>query len=218
MTGARRARRIVAAVACAALLIAFVSVLGQERRHIVGTNSVPARDLVATITAGQTACQKERVLPAGTRSLTLGANTMGAPGPELVLTVTAGGRQVARGRVAGNYPDSGVVGINMDPVDRTYEHVVVCVRDLGPASLNLYGEPTTLGTPLTAGGVRKEAVATVIWYGHTQSWASLVPTIAHHADTGGTELFGALTLWLALAFVLLAGAGALFVTLREADR
>lgn len=207
-----------AGLACALLLIAFVEVLPRERPRLAGTNSVPAKVSAGTIEAGQSACQTERVVPGGARKLTLGATSLGAPGPELEVRITSGGREVAHGRLPGNYPDRGIVTVPITPIADTVGSAHVCIRNVGPAALSLYGERTQSGTPLTTGGVGQQAAITLIWDGEEKSWAALVPTIVHHADVGGTQLFGSLTLWVPFGLVLLAGALALVVTLREADR
>jgi hypothetical protein len=136
---AARGRRIVAALACLALVIALVSNLTERSGRFSGTNSISARADVADIQAGQEICQKEAVVPAGTRSLTLGARTnqpAPATGPRLDVTVkTPSGTPVTRGRLPAGYPDSGSVSIPVEPVTKTAPSAIVCIRDAGPGPI-----------------------------------------------------------------------------------
>lgn len=219
MTKDAKARRIVAAIACLALLGLFVSALLKERPRLAGGNAVPAKvPVIGLNNPGDEACQIETTLPRGATRLTLGATSFGAPGPALDAKVISGTRVIARGHLEGNYRDSGVVGIPITPVDKTILHTTVCVKNLGPVAMNFFGNATQSGTPLTAAGTPQMAALTFIWDAKPDSYLERLPTIVHHADTGGTQVLGTLTLWVALALLLAAATAGLVVTLREADR
>jgi hypothetical protein len=222
MFTAARGRRLVALLACAALVVAFAVVLPDVAARLTGSNAVPGKTAIAKLAPGQRACQRGETLPAGTASLSLGAQTAARRSPTgsaLRVTVTdPQGSVVTRGRVAAGYEDVAAVGIQLAPVRAAVQSVTVCVRNDGPVAMELLGSPTARPAPLYVQGHQVSALLALVWYGKPESWLSHVSTIAHHADTGGTQVAGGLTLWLALALVLMAGAAALVVTLREGDR
>jgi hypothetical protein len=220
MFTAARGRRLVAVLACAALIVAFAVVLPDVAARLSGSNAVPSRAPIAKLGPGQRACQRGEMLPGGTASLSLGAQTVARLPTGSAFRVTVAdvhGKVVTRGHVAAGYPDVAAVGIQLDPVKTAVESATVCVRNDGPASVELFGTPTGKPAPLYVQGRQASALLSLVWYGKPESWLSHVSTIAHHADTGGTQVAGALTLWLALALVLAAGVAALVVTLRESD-
>ena len=218
---AARGRRIVAGLACLALVVGLITNVTGSRGFFSGTNSISARADVADLQAGQEICQKEAVVPAGTRSLTLGARTNQPPpvtGPRLDVTVkTPSGTPVTRGRLPAGFADTGSVNIPLEPVTKTAPSAIVCIRDGGPGPISLYGSLTSEPAQLFVGKQQLSGLLTVVWYGQEKNWLQQAPAIAHHADTGGTQVLGSLTLWLTLGFVLVGAAAALFVTLRESD-
>jgi hypothetical protein len=220
MTKDAKMRRILAALACAGLIVAFASTLARERNTLAGSNTAPPKAPVAQLQAGQTACQHGVLIPAGVKGLRLGARTnLGAPtpGPGVSARILVGGTVISRGSLKAGYAENGSVSMPVTPIDGTHAGSTVCVHNDGPVRMEFYGATTAAGTPLTVAGKPTMAVLTLIFDGKRESWASSVPTIAHHADTGGTQVFGSLTLWLAAAFVLAAGLGAVYLTLREGD-
>jgi hypothetical protein len=81
--------------------------------------------------------------------------------------------------------------------------------------MDLFGNGLTSGTPLTAAGTKQMAKLTLIWNAAPDSYLDRLPAIVDHADTGGTQTFGTLTLWIPLALLILVAGGALILTLRE---
>ncbi len=112
----------------------------------------------------------------------------------------------------------GSVALSLAPIGTTITNARVCIRNVGHVPMELYGEGSATPSALWVAGQQQNGLLTFIWYGGESSYLSHLPTIAHHADTGGTQVAGPLTLWLALALVTLALASALFVTVRESDR
>lgn len=220
MTKDAKMRRILAVLACAGLIVAFVAKLADQHNTLAGSNTAPPKAPVAQLQPGKTACQHDVLIPAGVKGIRLGAATnLGAPtpGPGVSVRVLVGGTEISRGSLKAGYKESGTVAMPVTPIDATHAGSTVCVRNDGPVRMEFYGATTAAGTPLTVAGQPTMAVLTLIFDGKRESWASSVPTIAHHADTGGTQVFGSLTLWLAAAFVLAAGVGAVYLTVREGD-
>jgi hypothetical protein len=219
MTKDAKARRVVAAIVCLAFAGWFVSAVTQERPRLAGGNSVPPHvPVIGLNNPGDEGCQVETTLPAGAERLALGTTSFGKPGPSLAAKILLGKRVIARGHLKGGYPDVGAVYIPIPPVKRTILHTTVCVKNLGPGPMNFYGNATQFGTPLVAVGTKEMAALTFIFDAKPDTYLDRLPAIVHHADTGGTQVFGTLTLWVALALLLAAASAALVVTLREADR
>lgn len=206
---------MVAALACAGLLVALASTLDDSVGRLTGSNSVPASAAVATVEPKQVLCQKEAIVPAGTRMLTLGASAASATTPALDVTVkTARGERVTRGHLPGGYGAVGSVNIPVESVNDTVGDATVCIRNAGRAPLMLYGTVTPTPSQLFVDGRQLNGLLTVLWYGGAESWLAHVPEIMHHVDVGGTQIAGGSTLWLVLGLVLAASALALYLTLR----
>ena len=209
-------RLLAAVVPLVALIVLLATTLSPERPRLAGGNSVPAKVAVIGLNhAGDQGCQVDETIPGGATSLTLGISSSGAAGPALDVRVTSSGRMVAHGRLAAGYADSGTATIPITAVTRTAPATTVCVKNLGPGPINLWGNAIKFGTPLTAAGTKQMAKLTLIWNAKPDSYLDRLPAIVHHADTGGTQVFGGFTLWVPLALVMLAAAAALVVTLRE---
>lgn len=145
----RRATLILPLVVLVVLSIAALVV----RSEAAWTLGVPSNEAVVTLQPGQEVCQGPVRLTNGVAAtgVTLQLGTFFKPaGPPLAVRAARGGKDLARGRIAGGYPDivnadrqSGTIAVPDTPFD-------LCVRNEGQIPVALYG---------TGGAASAETVA-----------------------------------------------------------
>src|SRR4051812_31903145 len=112
-----------------ALAVAFGGL--RSERHTQGTNHVRAALPVVQLAAGQTACQRGELVPAGTGGVRLWVTGDGSP-----FSVAVGG---ARAERAAGWV-SGPVDVDLPKTTTARRDVPVCVTNGGPGMLTLAGD------------------------------------------------------------------------------
>jgi hypothetical protein len=136
-------RRVLLGVVAAGLVaLAVVAVL--QRTKLAFTLGVPRQLPAVALQSGHTGCQQPIDVPAHAAfdQVAVPVGTYHAVGSPLRLDVLDPQRRVlARGRLAGGYPDIGLRTVERIPLDRTVRApaIAVCVRNLGPRPVALYG-------------------------------------------------------------------------------
>lgn len=210
-----RWRLVLAVGGCAVLLVIVVLNLAQRDSRIVGTNAIPARQMVANVPPHAKICQRGVTLPGSAHALVLSVSTQGQPGPPLDVSVSAGGRVVATGHAKPGWGD-GAIGVTMTSVSGSQTGADVCVVNRGDVPLDFFGVPTSFESRLTVGRDKQPAEIALLWFGKKESWFAALPRIARNTTNAGTRLLGAATFWIAFALVLAAGALAVRTLVREA--
>jgi hypothetical protein len=191
----------------------FAGTMDHRAERLAASNSVKLQQPVIQINGGSRLCQSI-LAPRDAASAMFFLAPTTPKGPPLTLTVTAGGRTVARSHIAGGWT-GGTPHLPFHALDRTYLEARICVRNDGRAPLAFSGLPIGVPTSTTVDGHPQKAAVTVEFFRPgTSTWWSLLPTIAHRAGVLKGSLAGSWALWVAAALVLLAGLGALAIALR----
>jgi hypothetical protein len=203
----------VAAVACALLLLcaALAAGLTRSENRYAGFNSVRSPGAVTELERGDEVCQLIETVPADTAAVEVVGLTGGVPGPPLRATVsTRGGEQIADGRLPGGYGD-GKVAVPVTEIGYTVPDAAVCIGSAGRGKLTLLGVPTA-PAGLEINGEQKPGLLTIAYRRDgEESLLALLPTIAHRAGLGKTNLAGDWTFWALVA--LFVGASGLALRL-----
>jgi hypothetical protein len=203
---------LVPLLALVLLAAAFARTMDHTGERLAGSNSVKLQQPAIQIDGGSRLCQPI-VAPRDAASALMFVAPTGPKGPPLALTLTSAGRTVARSHIAGGWT-GGTARFAFPTLRSTYSPAKICVRNDGKAPIAFSGLPTAGPTSTTVDGTQQRAVITVEFFRPGVSdWWSLLPTIAHRAGVLKGSLAGAWGFWLAAVLVLLAGAGALALTL-----
>ena len=147
----RRALIAVCALAVAGLIAA--SLVHRTARAF--TLGVQPGFAAVVLQPGQTGCQQPIDVPAHAAfdRVTVPVGTFFQKGSPLALTVrSASGATLARGRLAGGYPDVGKRPLERIVLDRRVSapRIAVCVRNEGPRRVALYGNSALAARTSTA--------------------------------------------------------------------
>jgi hypothetical protein len=160
--GDRRVWRwsLVAIVPMAGLIAYFLVV---PRSYYTGTNSVGVRSIVASVKQGQRLCVPDLLLPGRTAAVQFSYGVLGPP-PALRVTISSGGRVVARGSARGQPPGPPahvtVPIAPQIPARPVVRHATLCIAVGRGGSAQVAGfaalpsnlpPPTIDGRPLKAG-------------------------------------------------------------------
>ena len=200
-------------VALALLALAFARTMDHTAERLAGSNSVKLQQPAIQIDASSRLCQPI-VAPRDAASALVFVAPTAPKGPPLTMTLTSGGRSLARSHIAGGWT-GGTVRFAFPTLTTTSSKAMLCVRNEGAAPIAFSGLPTAELTSTTVDGTAQRAVITVEFFRPgVSNWWSMLPTIAHRAGILKGSLSGGWSFWLAAALVLLAGVGALTITLR----
>jgi hypothetical protein len=199
------------------LALAFVRTMGHTGERLAASNSVKLQQPAVQINGGSLLCQPI-VAPHDAASALVFAAPTGPKGPPLTMTLSGGARTVATSHIAGGWT-GGLARFSFPALGTTYAKATLCIRNGGAAPIAFSGLPVGVPTSTTVDGTPQQAVITIeLFRPGVSTWWSLLPTIAHRAGVLKGSLSGAWGFWLAAALVLLAGAGALALTLTELRR
>src|SRR4051794_6912097 len=195
------------------LAASFAGTMNHKAERLAASNSVKLQQPAVQATAGARLCQPI-LAPRDAASALFYVAPTAPKGPPLTMTLTGGGRTLARSHIAGGWT-GGLARFPFPTLTRTYDEATVCIRNEGGAPIAFSGLPTSTLTRTTVDGVQQKAVVTAQFFRPgTSTWWSLLPTIAHRVSVLKGSLAGAWAFWLAAALVLAAGVGALVITLR----
>jgi hypothetical protein len=192
----------------------FVGTMNHRGERLAGSNSVTLKPPVIQISGGSQLCQSI-LAPRDAASAMFFLAPSAPKGPPMSLTLSAGGRTIARSRIAGGWT-GGTPHFPFRTLDKTYREARICARNEGRSPLAFAGLPLGVPTSTTVDGKAQKAAVTVQFFRPgTSTWWSLLPTIAHRAGVLKGSLAGSWAFWVAAALALLAGVGALAITLRS---
>jgi hypothetical protein len=188
------------------LLAAVLVLFSQDGRRLAGGNNVFERFTNIGLQAGQTACDRREVVPAGTGWVRLSVDRSGA-GAALAMTVRDGaGRTLGRGTLAAGWAGAHV-DVPVDRIARTVPDAQVCVTPRGPLALRGYGAIDDREGVAIDGQPTRETIRLSYLRAGEETWWSVIPAIVHRMGIArgrvfdGAWMFGA---W--LAALLAAGA------------
>jgi len=196
-------------LAGAAMLLLAIMIGGmREEYRIAGSNGIDDGEFVAVLEPRRVLCQAGQDVPEGTGFLRMTIGTYGRPGPALRTSLQAGDRALLPvGELAAGWTQ-GVVDLPLGrDAPQRLSDVRVCIANRGPHRLAVAGRrlqpqvaARVAGTP-ERGRVRIEYVS-----GERRSAWSLAGSMTSRMAFGRGLWDGAAP-WVALALVLLAGAG-----------
>jgi hypothetical protein len=196
--------RAVLAAGFALLAVGLVVTLSQSAPRPAGSNQVAQLEEVAKLRGAARRCQDGEVVPGDTAALRLLVGTYGRPAPGVHVSVRGPrGQLLTSGTRAPGGPE-GNVEIPVGRVDETSGGNRVCVTVSGPGRTVLYGSAGRLHLEWMRPG--------------SESWFSLIPTIAHRFGLAKANVFGSLLLAPAALILLAAWAAAARLVVREVGR
>jgi hypothetical protein len=201
----------------AALVVVFLRTMGHDAPRLAASNSVPTQGLVVQIGQRANVCQ-HILAPRGAASVQFFVAPLGAKSPPLSMRLDNGGRTLATSHIAPGW-SGGTIRFPFPALTETYTDARICVRNDGRALLRFVGLSNPPSTSTQVNGRPESAVISAEFFrqGEGDAW-SLLPTIAQHAGVLKGSLAGGWSFWVAVAFVLIAGVGAIALSLRGYPR
>ncbi|HTW43258.1 MAG TPA: hypothetical protein VMD79_13190 [Solirubrobacteraceae bacterium] len=206
--------RVAFAAGVAALALALGLTLSGSPASVARTTEPRGveEEPIASTEQGQTYCQGHEVLPAGVTAIRVWL--FAAAGPALRLTVSAGGRLLASGRL-GSHWLGGSATIPVKPLSRAVSGATLCVSfRLADETVIVQGSPAPAALAAYGGGIRLHGRMWVedLRPGHS-SWASLIPAVVCAMGLGRAQP-GAWVALLVLALMASVAALAALAVLR----
>lgn len=172
------------------LLAALAVTLSQATPRQAGSNWVPEVEEVAKKRGSWRHCQDGEIVPKDAARLRLLVGTYGRPTPGLRVVVRRPNGPVVTSGSLPRGASEGDVEIPVRPVEKTESALRVCILVSGPGRTVLYGA----GRRLRFGWLREGS----------ESWFSLLPTIAHRFRLGKANPIGS-GLFVVAGLLVLAG-------------
>jgi hypothetical protein len=183
-----------------ALAVALVVVLSGRPLTLAGSNGVPARLDVSSITHAESSCEDGGTVPQGTQAIrvSLSANT----GPQVTLKVFSGPTLVTEGEHDAGWGIDETVTVPVKRVARTIHEAHICTsvtNVVEPLQVNGYRVPSSGG-----------AIAVLLRMEYLRpgrhSWLSLVPSAARamgldHTPSGAWGAYLVIAVMLAVSFL-----------------
>jgi hypothetical protein len=218
-----RSARVVVLGAMAVLVVGVVLIAVLTRTSLAFTLGVIRAAPAVTLDAGQQACQRPIDVPAGGAfdRVGLSVGTFQRAGSPLAIDVQdLGGRALARGTLAGGYPDIASAPVHQVALDRTVSEgrVAVCVTNRGPRKIALYGNADAAARSSTAyKDGRPAKVDLSLEFGRSsQSWASELPRMLDRAALFRAPWLGPWVYWILVAALFVVAPWLLLRALRTA--
>jgi hypothetical protein len=190
--------RVALAGALALVLVAAVVLLAQSAPRAAGGNRVAELEDVVRLTAEEPYCQEPELVPADAAGLRLALGGGPGPRPAIAVAVRADGRRITSGRLPVGTPGGEAV-VPLEEVKESHGGARVCLRAQGTGALVLRG----------SGGR-----ASFEWRRESESWLSLLPTLAHRFGLAKANPLGSLLLPAAALLLAAAWAAAVHLVLR----
>jgi len=179
-----------------------------------GTNGVWPQFPLGGLGRGQRLCQDGELLPAGTARLQLVLQPVQPVGPRIAVTLSRGGRTLARSSMLVAARNGAATGAPLRPLSRDLDGVRVCLAVQGRGQVGLIGGPTPPGGgELTVDGRRSGASLPLTYFAAGRaSWWSRAGAVADRMALGRGDWARPPRNWTPWAVgALLAGALALVV-------
>lgn len=183
---------------------------GREIQLLAGIRMLP----------GQQACQKPERVPAATGELRVIVSTAGKPAGPLVVSVTVGGRTLAKGTSSGGFVDS-PVQIPITRQDAELSGATVCVRNAGTKPVAILGQnaPVRQAAVVSGDPAPPHGSMRLEWFeDKTQTRISSASDIARRYPLAKASFLGRWTMWVMLALLLAASAAGIVLVAREVGR
>jgi hypothetical protein len=209
--------RVVSLLGLAGIVVTLAVLLGHSERRRSGTDLTPNGAFVGFVGADQEACQEQEPLPADTSAVRMTIGTRGLPGPGIRVTLTEpGGRLASFGGLRPGWRQ-GVVTIPMKHTSMPLEGLRACVRDEGPAPIQLAGTTPDPGYHFeVAGSVLEGRLRFDYLRPGRESWLQLLPTLAYRSTVAKSDLVRHWAWAGAIVLMLLAAGFAVTTVIREA--
>lgn len=193
---------VVPVVAAVLLASSFLDTMSHQGERLSGSNNVKLQQPVVQMGSEQTLCQ-QMLVPRDTASVLLYVAPTGPTGPPLTLTITSEGRQPIKSHIDGGWI-GGVAKFAIPLTKSTIADANVCMRNDGRRPMAVSGIPSELVTVTLDGKKQQAAISVTFFRPGTETWWSLLPTMAHRAGVLKGSLGGAWGFWIALGLIALA--------------
>lgn len=200
-------RAALAFLLVAAAAVAALAILGaSERRSLAFTLGAPSLVVAATLQPGQEVCQQPVAVPAAFDAVQLHLGTFDAPGPRLAVTIrrAPAGVIAARGVLPAGSADNARSLVRVGHVG-TGGNIAICLRDLGPRKVAIYGAPD-VAAPASAALIRGFPTGNdldlVMRTTHPRSTLALLGDVLRRASLFRGSWIGAWLYWLLLAGIV----------------
>lgn len=205
--------------ALAAVAVVLANLLLDSGQRLRGTNPVRPVAFVASIGPGQRLCQAPEIVPKGAGSLLVKAGAGRQPGPALLVTAQADGRQLTYGVIPPGFPDGAVVLGRVKTTPRFSSGVTVCLRNLGRVPVALAGQPGPRAAAAVVGGRSQRGRIRLDWLSpDKRTWLQEASMIAGRIGHGKGDWWSGWTVWVALAAVAFAWVAGMMVLVRAIVR
>jgi hypothetical protein len=192
-----------------AIAAAGAAILLQSAPRRAGTNWTVATGAVIPLAPGQQLCEPGELLPGDTGALQIGADTRGAPGPELQASIAGpSGATLSTGTLPAGWR-GGSARIPLARVVETTQNATVCLRNRGPSAVAFAGSvPDASFVIQLAGRAMLGRLRIEYMRPGRETWFQFAPTLLHRVSLAKSDLVrhwaavGALVLML-LAIVLM---------------
>ena|SRR5436305_1014123 len=200
-------------LAAVLLLLVFARTMGHSAERLAGSDSVPPLALVVQIDRAARVCQ-QILAPRDAASAHFFVDSRIRNGPPVSMRLDKDGRTLATSRIGGGW-SGGSLRIPFPTLSRNYLGARICVRNEGRTPVRFIGLSTGQPTSTLVNGKPQYAEISIEFFrrGRSDAW-SLLPTIAQRAGVLKGSLAGGWSFWFAIALVLVAGAGAIALSLR----
>jgi hypothetical protein len=215
----RRPVIVFAGVVGVALLV-LAGIALTDRRDEAFTLGVTPAAVAAELDPGARACQEGIDVPSSFSTIEVQVGTFERPGEPLTVTVheeNGTGSLLARGALAGGYPDISRPRVPVRPRVESGQRVAVCVEARGQRRTALYGNAGAAapGSALRVDGRAAETDLTLIFHSGERSLAAELPDTFARAALFKASWMGPWTFWLLAVGMLVAVPGALLLALRQ---
>ena len=199
-------------LAAALLVLVFARTMGHSAQRLAGSNSVPPEALVVQVGGGSRVCQGI-LAPRNAASVHFFVDSRTHNGPPLTMRLGKDGRTLATSHIAGGW-SGGTIRMPFRTLSRNYLEARICLWDEGHTPIRFIGLSTSQPTSTVVGRTPQYGALSIEFFrpGQSDSWA-LLPTIATRAGILKGSLAGGWSFWFAIALVLVAGAGAIALSL-----
>jgi hypothetical protein len=215
----RRAGVVLLAVVVAGVA-ALVVVGARDERDFAFTLGVAPAGIAALLAPGEEACQWPVEAVERFDGVRTPVGTNRRPGPAVAVTVRRGPARetLARGRIAGGYPDFEDQRFALDRAVEPGQSVAVCMRNVGRRDIALFGQPDEAksDTAATVDGRDAGTDMALVFTRPSRSVLAAVPDAFERAALFRPAWVGAWTWWSLLALALAVVPALLALALRGA--